>query len=110
MTVTDILAVAGMNTLLGMGTVFAVLIFISGVISLFRYLPDKKPVSEGRAEGVPPAGGERAVLQEEEDELAAVIAAAVAAYCAAGGSESGKSGGEPAESQYIVRSIRRIGK
>ena len=30
---------AGLNTLLGMGTVFVVLIFISFLISLFKYIP-----------------------------------------------------------------------
>ena len=33
------MAKAGLNTLMGMGTVFAVLIFISFLISLFKYIP-----------------------------------------------------------------------
>lgn len=112
MTITKILAKAGMNTVLGMGTVFFVLIFISGIISLFRYLPDKKKVAaESRSAA---ADSETAVSQEEDDEeLIAVITAAVTAYCAAdgiGSGESGESGGESGESPYIVRSIRRIGK
>ena len=35
----EIMEKAGLNTLLGMGTVFAVLIFISFLISLFKYIP-----------------------------------------------------------------------
>lgn len=35
----EILTKAGLNTLLGMGTVFVVLIFIAFIISLFKYIP-----------------------------------------------------------------------
>ena len=40
---------AGLNTLMGLGTVFLMLIFLSLVISLFKYIPNgskKKPVEE----------------------------------------------------------------
>lgn len=50
MTLTEIFAKAGLNTLLGMGTVFAMLIFISCVISLFRFLPEA-----GKNDGKTPA-------------------------------------------------------
>lgn len=36
----EILKKAGLNTILGMGTVFLVLIFISFIISLFRFIPE----------------------------------------------------------------------
>ena len=36
----EILKKAGLNTILGMGTVFVVLIFISFIISLFRFIPE----------------------------------------------------------------------
>lgn len=45
----ELMKQAGMNTLLGMGTVFVVLIFISFIISLFKFLPAlfaKKPKIE----------------------------------------------------------------
>ena len=35
----EILEKAGLNTILGMGTVFVVLIFISIIISLMKYIP-----------------------------------------------------------------------
>ena len=35
----EILEKAGLNTLLGMGTVFVMLIFMSFIISLFKYVP-----------------------------------------------------------------------
>lgn len=35
----EILKKAGMNTILGMGTVFLVLIFLAFVISLLKYIP-----------------------------------------------------------------------
>ena len=35
----ELMKQAGMNALLGMGTVFVVLIFISFIISLFKFLP-----------------------------------------------------------------------
>ena len=58
----EILSKAALNTCLGMGTVFLMLLFISCVISLLRFIPDKK---EKRA---------------DDDEIAAVIAAALQAF------------------------------
>ena len=54
----ELMKQAGMNTLLGMGTVFVVLIFISFIISLFKFLPAlfaKKPKIESQ-EGREQAG------------------------------------------------------
>ena len=42
MTFGEILSKAAVNTLLGMGTVFFMLILIIAVISLFRFIPEKK--------------------------------------------------------------------
>lgn len=81
------LAKAGMNTLMGMGTVFLVLIFISLIISCFKFIN----VFENRAKkaaSVPAAAPVPAVPSaavEEEDltddlELVAVITAAIAAF------------------------------
>ncbi len=99
-TLGEVLKKAGLNTLLGMGTVFAVLIFLAFIISLMKYIPmfmdklQKKgtaPVAETKAE-------EKAVetVDETDDlELVAVITAAIAA------SEGTSTDG------FVVRSIKR---
>lgn len=97
----EILKKAGLNTVLGMGTVFTVLIIIAFIISLFGYIPKiqaafaKKPVQPEQKEI--PAAQEEAVQETdvEDTELIAVIAAAIAA--AEGTSTDG----------FVVRSIRR---
>ena len=93
----EILKKAGLNTLLGMGTVFAVLIFISIIISLFKFIPsgNKKPAQAApvKAETVPVV--EETVEETDDLELIAVISAAIAA--AEGTSTDG----------FVVRSIRR---
>ncbi len=100
----EILEKAGLNTLLGMGTVFVVLIFISLIISLFAYIPKlqaafaRKPKQPAAQEESAPAVGHtpEAVAEASDDlELVAVIAAAVAA-----------AEGAPADG-FVVRSIRR---
>ena len=97
---------AGLNTLLGMGMAFFVLILVSLVISLFPVFiksgDSKKPTNDKEvALAAMDSTLDRIAEQEEEeegDELVAVIAAAVAAYEAEnGGSTDG----------YQVRSIRR---
>ena len=98
----EILKKAGLNTLLGMGTVFAVLIFMSFVISLLKYIPalvdrsSKKKETE-QAQPADVSKAPVAEVQEELDdtELIAVIAAAIAA--AEGTSTDG----------FVVRSIKR---
>lgn len=98
----EILTKAGLNTLLGMGTVFIVLIFLAFLISLMKYIPvlmdlftkkDKKT-----AEVTVPVTTETVVESAEEVddlELIAVITAAIAA-------QEGTDG-----SGFVVRSIRR---
>lgn len=109
---------AGLNTVLGMGTVFLVLILISVIIYFLGFIgkmQSKKPtVKETAAEPAPgtqmeasaavnqltEASAEENFLTEKENladdyELVAVIAAAIAA-----------SEGVPADS-LVVRSIRR---
>ena len=97
----EILTKAGLNTLLGMGTVFAVLIFLAFIIDLMKYIPamldklskkNQAPAPATKAEEVPVA----AVEEETDDlELIAVITAAIAAQ--EGTSTDG----------FVVRSIRR---
>lgn len=98
---------AGLNTLLGMGTVFVVLIFISFVISMFKYINilDKKMKAKKEAPKQAAAAVDKAVAQiieteEQTDdlELIAVISAAIAAY-----EESQGNTGDG----YVVRSIKK---
>ena len=106
-TVGELMANAGLNTLIGMGTVFAVLILISLIISAFKVIPK---IQESRAKkNAPkeePAGIDNAVsriveqeaVEEEADdlELVAVIAAAIAA-----------SEGAVTTEGFVVRSVRK---
>lgn len=97
----EIMKKAGLNTVLGMGTVFVVLIFISFLISFFKYIPmiegklknKNKKTEQPKAQA---AKAEETVADTVEDaELVAVIAAAIAA------SEGTTTDG------FVVRSIRR---
>lgn len=104
---------AALNTLIGMGTVFTVLILISFIISCFRIIPKlQNSVAERKAKKMAASGDMKVVLQKEivskpvgEDiadqsddlELVAVIAAAVAAY-----------EGSASTDGFVVRSIRRL--
>lgn len=103
----ELMTNAALNTLLGMGTVFVVLVLISFIISAFKLInviSDKK-AKKAAAPSANEAAAEKAVAQiieteEQSDdlELVAVISAAIAAYEEAqGGSGDG----------YVVRSIKR---
>lgn len=103
----SLLGKAGLNTLLGMGTVFVVLILISLIISLFKFIPViQQKFTKKDKEEITNAGIDNAVAQivgqeevtdgAEELEIVAVIAAAIAAY---EGSESTDG--------FVVRSIRK---
>ncbi|MDO4313704.1 MAG: OadG family transporter subunit [Eubacteriales bacterium] len=102
-TMGEIVEKAALNTLLGMGTVFVVLILISAIISLFKYIPKiqekfkKKPAEAVKTavEEIPAAVAETAVSETDDRELIAVIAAAIAA--AEGTTTDG----------FVVRSIKR---
>jgi len=108
-TIQENMTKAGLNTLLGMGTTFVILIFLSIVISLFKFLPgaggakakqDKKsaPVDNAVSQIAEREELAAADSTEDEGELIAVITAAIAAYeSASGGSGDG----------FVVRSIRR---
>jgi sodium pump decarboxylase gamma subunit len=107
----DSMKKAGLNTLIGMGVVFAVLILISFIISLFGYIPkiqaalDKKKAAASEAPKAAPAPVAPAPVVEEvvdysdDLELVAVIAAAIAAY-----------EGETSTDGFVVRSIRKVNK
>ena len=94
---------AALNTLIGMGTVFVVLILISLLISLFGIIPKIQAAMSKKRENVQEKAVDNAVAQiieneEQSDnlELVAVIAAAIAA-----------SEGAASTDGYVVRSIRR---
>lgn len=96
----EILVKAGLNTLLGMGTVFAVLIFLAFIIGLMKYIPallDKLTKKNKTVEETKSVVAEEAPVVEETDdlELIAVITAAIAAQ--EGTSTDG----------FVVRSIKR---
>lgn len=98
---------AGLNTLMGMGTVFMVLIFISFIIALFALFSKfgKKPAVKEEVKAAPAPAPVVAAPQaaSNDDEIAAVIAAAIAAY------EADSDVYEvPADGLY-VRSIKKRG-
>ena len=103
----ELMAKAGLNTLIGMGTVFAVLILISFIISGFKIIPklqeraSRKNKPQDNETGVDNAVAqivEQETVSDETDdlELVAVIAAAIAA-----------SEGAASADGFVVRSIRR---
>lgn len=94
-----------LNTLMGMGTVFVVLIFISFIISLFKHInnfaaKNEPPKIEQKSAPVAPIVEAEEEPEELSDdmELVAVITAAIAAY--EGTSQEG----------FQVRSIKRAAK
>lgn len=98
---------AGLNTLLGMGTVFAVLILICLLISCFKFISvfeKKKEEPKAKEAAAVPVREVEEVQFADEDladdlELAAVIAAAIAA-----------SEGAATTDGFVVRSIRKANK
>lgn len=98
----ELMTKAAMNTLLGMGTVFAVLILIMFVIYLFNFIPkiqamfSKKKEAEKVATPVVEATPVEAVEEVDDYALVAVIAAAVAAY-----------EGQTSTDGFVVRSIKK---
>lgn len=99
-TMGETLQKAGMNVVIGLCTVFAMLVLISLLISCFKVIPyiqgklaKKSAAPETAAEA--PVSAAPAAADENNEELVAVIAAAIAA-----------STGESTDS-FVVRSIRR---
>lgn len=107
-TMSDMMVKAALNTLIGMGTVFTVLILICGIIYCFALIPkiqakfDKKDKEEKvETTGIDKAVAQIVVQEESTDdlELVAVIAAAIAAY-----------EGQTSTDGFVVRSIRKVNK
>ena len=109
MSISAILAKAFSTTLLGMGTVFALLIVISLIIGWLRYIPvildrlqKPKPTAVAPvASAASDAAGGMQAASGDRRKLAAVMTAAIAAYEAEHGQAA--SGDD-----YVVRNIRRI--
>ena len=91
---------AGLNTLMGLGIVFLMLIFLSFVIRHISNLTEKKDSKSAAPAAPAPAPAPAEEEQEEEladdGELVAVIAAAIAAY-----------EGSTSTDGFVVRSIKR---
>lgn len=98
------------NTLMGMGTVFVMLIFISLLISLFGYIPKleekiknigkkPEPVKAEESAKVEQAPQTQVVDPQEDEQLVAVITAAIMASY---GSNA------VSEDKLVVRSIHRV--
>ncbi len=96
---------AFLNTIMGMGTVFAVLTLIIFIISFFSYIPKIKEAfsKKEKTDEVKKVAVDNTIAQiieneelSEDSELVAVIAAAIAASEGAGSADG-----------FIVRSIRR---
>lgn len=101
----ELMTNAALNTLLGMGTVFIVLILISLLIGSFKYIAVLEKKAAGNKAKKNPAPAVTAApaeapaveeAQEDDCELVAVIAAAIAA-----------SEGAQSTDGFVVRSIKR---
>ncbi len=102
-TLGDKMLKALLNTVMGMGTVFVVLIFISYIIALLKYVPkllskEKKTISAPVSEPVVSIPEEEELV--DDGELVAVITAAIMASL----------GDQAPEDGLVVRSIRKINK
>ena len=105
----ELMSKAGLNTVIGMGTVFVVLIFISLIISCFGLIGkanEKKQDNAQTTSAQSVAATDPVVTQiaQKEElagdaELVAVIAAAIAAYEGSGSTDG-----------FVVRSIRKSNK
>lgn len=103
----ELMGRAVLNTVIGMGTVFIVLILISMIISGFKVIPSiqaKFAAKKQTAQSAPTVSETPQAVQESVDEsddleLVAVIAAAVAA-CEGAASTDG----------FVVRSIRKVNR
>ena len=105
----DAMAEAGVNTIIGITVVFLALLFISFVISLFKYISvfEKKLADRKAGKKLPEQAVEQTVNQiatqeiaEADDlELIAVITAAIHAY--------EEAHGNTVNGDLVVRSIRK---
>lgn len=108
---------AGANLLVGMGTVFCVLIFIAWVISMFKYISvfekkmkgKKAPAEAPKAAAPAPKAAAPAPAAKQDDVMQAVIPAAIAAYEADTAGEQSENGfvpGPTLQNGLFVRPLR----
>lgn len=99
-----------LNTGIGMGTVFLVLILISFIIYLLKFVPrlfegkkkEEKPAAPAKTEPVKEAAvAQTAVAASDDAQLVAVIAAAIAA------SMTEETGVPVAPDGLVIRSIKK---
>jgi sodium pump decarboxylase gamma subunit len=92
---------AALNTLMGIGTVFAVLVFLMFMISLFKFIPGNNTKKQGSAPAPAPVPVPVPAAEDltDDTELIAVIAAAIAA-----------SEGAASTDGFVVRSIRKVNR
>ncbi len=104
----DMMVKAALNTLIGMGTVFSVLILICLIIACFAFIPKiqasfskkKENKTTGIDNAVAQITTQEEIVDESDDlELVAVIAAAIAAY-----------EGSASADDFVVRSIRKVNR
>ena len=105
----DAMAEAAVNTVIGISVVFLALLFISFIISLFKYinkfeqmLANKKAGKAPAPKAVPataPAPAVQSVPETDDLELIAVITAAIHAY--------EEAQGNVVEGGLVVRSIKK---
>ena len=105
----DAMAEAGVNTIIGISVVFMALLFISFIISLFKYinkfeqmLANRKANKNATLSPVPaatPAPVAAPVEETDDLELIAVITAAIHAY--------EEAQGNVVEGELVVRSIKK---
>lgn len=98
----DVMSRAGLNTALGIGVVFTMLVLISFIISLLKLVNRAGKKEETPA---PVTRTNVAPVEEKTDdlELIAVISAAICAYEQA-------QGNEVSLDSLVVRSIRKVNK
>ena len=94
---------AGLNTLMGVGIVFCVLLFLCFLISLFKYVSklsgeDKKEQKKDPAPAAPVVTAAAPAEETDDLELVAVIAAAIAAA------------ENTSTDSFVVRSIKKVNK
>lgn len=87
------------NTALGMGTVFLVLILISFIIYLMKFIPELLDRSSGKKEAAP-APKPAAPSQTDDTQLVAVITAAISAAMEQEGTPVPADG-------LVIRSIKK---
>lgn len=94
---------AGLNTLMGVGIVFCVLLFLCFLISMFKFVSklsgeDKKEQKKAPAPAAPVVTAAAPAEETDDLELVAVIAAAIAAA------------ENTSTDSFVVRSIKKVNK